>query len=122
MCGMSALGSDPHGNIWVHGNYVVKYMPMFAYGNRAGTVGYTSQGESAWGPALGKVGTASMFQVQPDPYQTACDWAVAQTPHSSGIQVALADGSVRSVNASIAPSTWWAALTPRGGETPASDW
>ncbi|MBA4190220.1 MAG: hypothetical protein C0467_19720 [Planctomycetaceae bacterium] len=122
MCGMSTSGSDPHGNIWVHGNYIVKYMPLFAYGNRAGTAGYTAQGQSGWGPAIGKVGTSAMFQVRPDPYQTACDWSVAQTPHVGGIQVSFADGSVRSVTPGVAPSTWWAALTPSGGEVPASDW
>ncbi|MCE9564520.1 MAG: DUF1559 domain-containing protein [Planctomycetes bacterium] len=121
MCGMSAIAGTPHGNIWVHGNYIVKYMPMVAYGNRAGTTGYTSQGLSGWGPALGKVGNSAMFQVKPDPYDTVCDWAVAQTPHDSGMMVSLADGSIRSVPSSVLPSTWWSALTPSGGEV-ASAW
>lgn len=97
-------------------------MPMFAYGNRAGTIGYTAQGQSAWGPALGKVGNSAMFQVKPDPYQSACDWAVAQTPHTGGILVGLADGSVRSVNSSVTPATWWSALTPNGNDVTAPDW
>jgi len=123
MCGLSSSSDNaPYGNIWVHGNYIVKYMPMFAYGNRAGTVGYTAQGLSGWGPALGKVGASSMFQVRPDPHLTACDWAVAQTPHSTFIQVGLADGSVRSVAATIKPATWWSALTPSGGESVPADW
>ena len=38
------------------------------------------------------------------------------------MQVALGDGSVRSLRASISPATWAAALTPSGGETLANDW
>jgi hypothetical protein len=38
------------------------------------------------------------------------------------MNVALGDGSVRGVAAAISPATWYAALTPAGGETLASDW
>jgi hypothetical protein len=59
-------------------------------------------------------GPASKFQVQPKLAQ--CSPYVPQTPHISGIQVLLMDGSVRSVSASIDPNIWAAALTPQGGE------
>jgi prepilin-type N-terminal cleavage/methylation domain-containing protein len=48
--------------------------------------------------------------------------AVAPATGHTAIQVGLADGSVRSVSGSITPQTWWAAVTPRGGETLAGDW
>jgi prepilin-type N-terminal cleavage/methylation domain-containing protein len=72
-------------------------------------------------------GVNSMFQVQPkSPTATAgngglCDRRLASTPHNV-MNVALADGSVRSLSGSISPTTWFAALTPAGGETLPSDW
>lgn len=75
---------------------------------------------SAWGFAIG---TGSMFQVAPAPHETTnCDPYRASTPHSSGMQVALCDASVRSLNQNITPTTWWAACTARGGENLGSDW
>jgi prepilin-type N-terminal cleavage/methylation domain-containing protein/prepilin-type processing-associated H-X9-DG protein len=47
---------------------------------------------------------------------------IAATPHTAGINVAMGDGSVRSVSAGISGVTWWAAVTPQGGETLGSDW
>ncbi len=38
------------------------------------------------------------------------------------VQVALFDGSVRSVNPGISHNTWKAAMTPNGGEVLGSDW
>jgi prepilin-type N-terminal cleavage/methylation domain-containing protein len=46
----------------------------------------------------------------------------ANSPHTGGIQVALGDGSVRLVSGGISAGTWWAALTPGGGEVLGSDW
>jgi prepilin-type N-terminal cleavage/methylation domain-containing protein len=46
----------------------------------------------------------------------------AVSPHTGGIQVGMGDGSVRTVNGSISGTTWFAATTPAGGETLASDW
>jgi prepilin-type N-terminal cleavage/methylation domain-containing protein/prepilin-type processing-associated H-X9-DG protein len=105
--------------LWGHGNWEHNWMPMFAYGNRQGTVGY--QSHAGWGPP-GKVGPASKFQVTPDPYQTVCDTAVASTPHGQTMNVALGDGSVRGLSAGISPTTWWFACTPNGGEVLANDW
>jgi prepilin-type N-terminal cleavage/methylation domain-containing protein len=72
-------------------------------------------------------GLNSKFQVQPKlPFANAanggqCDRRLASTPHSV-MQVALADGSVRVISASITPATWAAALTPAGGEVLGNDW
>jgi hypothetical protein len=66
-------------------------------------------------------GAASKFQVQPaNPVATAnnggqCDRRLANTPHNA-MQVALGDGSVRSITSGIAAAIWAAALTPEGGE------
>jgi prepilin-type N-terminal cleavage/methylation domain-containing protein len=72
-------------------------------------------------------GTASKFQVQPaQPTRTSggggrCDRRLASTPHTV-MQVALGDGSVRALRASIDPVTWAALLTPAGGEVLANEW
>jgi prepilin-type processing-associated H-X9-DG protein len=46
----------------------------------------------------------------------------ATSPHSNGINVALADGSVRFVSAGVSGNSWWAAFTPASGETLGNDW
>jgi prepilin-type N-terminal cleavage/methylation domain-containing protein len=62
-------------------------------------------------------GPTIQFQVQPYPYvdANACDFRIASTPHRSMV-AAMADGSVRSIAASIPAPTWWALCTPAGGE------
>jgi len=62
----------------------------------------------------------SKFQVRPP--QGDCDPTRAATSHTGGIQVGLADGSVRTLSPSISGDTWWAAVTPRGGEVLGADW
>jgi prepilin-type N-terminal cleavage/methylation domain-containing protein len=68
------------------------------------------------------------FQVRPQPLPYArcngrdcCDNWRAQTPHAV-MNVALADGSVRTVAASVAQTTWDNALLPRDGNPLGSDW
>jgi hypothetical protein len=51
-----------------------------------------------------------------------CNGGIASSPHSGGIEVGLADGSVRFVSMGVSAPTWWYALTPNGGETLGSDW
>jgi prepilin-type N-terminal cleavage/methylation domain-containing protein len=66
------------------------------------------------------VGPGSKFQVQPR--EGNCDPTRAATAHASGIQVGLADGSVRTLAPSLSDTTWWFAVTPSGGEVLGSDW
>jgi hypothetical protein len=66
------------------------------------------------------IGPGSRFQVQPR--EGSCDPTRASTPHPGGIQVGLADGSVRTLAPSMGPNTWWHAVTPSGGEVLGSDW
>jgi len=68
------------------------------------------------------IGPGSKFQVQPAPFLGNCDPTRASTPHAGGIQVGLADGSVRTLAQGMSGDTWWAAVTPRGGEVLGSDW
>jgi hypothetical protein len=86
-------------------------------------------GGTPFGGAGPAVGVNSMFQVQPaNPTRPAptgqCNYRVAQTGHTA-MQVALMDGSVRSLSPSITVKTWFASLTPQaaGNESPlGSDW
>ncbi len=105
--------------LWGHGSWETAWMPMFAYGNRTGTLGYTSFYN--WGQP-GKVGPASKFQVSPDPYDSVCDTSLAQSSHTGVMLAALGDASVRPLSASMSPSTWWWSLTPQGDEILRGDW
>lgn len=60
------------------------------------------------------------FQVRPS--LTACDPRLAQTPHAGGMLVALGDGSVRTLAPAMSATTYWAAVTPAGGEVLGPDW
>jgi prepilin-type N-terminal cleavage/methylation domain-containing protein len=68
------------------------------------------------------IGPGSKFQLQPIPFEGNCDPTRASTAHAGGIVVGLADGSVRPLSPSISGETWWAAVTPRGGEVLGPDW
>ena len=68
------------------------------------------------------IGPKSIFQVDPDPFLGNCDPTRASTAHTSGMQVGLADGSVRTLAASMSGDTWWAAVTPKGDEVQGADW
>src|SRR5262249_4266622 len=61
-----------------------------------------------------------MFQDQPLPKD--CDNWRAQSPHPGGLNVALGDGSVRSVSPAVSQPTWTAILMPRDGAVPGDDW
>jgi prepilin-type N-terminal cleavage/methylation domain-containing protein/prepilin-type processing-associated H-X9-DG protein len=93
-----------------YGNYVNNYWPD-------------------WGPIISSdeegdpLGNAAMWQSVPSGGTPAnCDGGRASSPHSGVINAALADGSVRTVSLGVSPATWWAALTPQGGEILGNDW
>jgi prepilin-type processing-associated H-X9-DG protein len=64
-------------------------------------------------------GPDSKFQVQPK--RNACTWQVASTAHAA-MNVAMADGSVRSLSPTMSALTWYQACTPNGGEVLGEDW
>ena len=59
---------------------------------------------------------------QTAPSRRDCEPSVAQTPHTSGMLAALADGSVRLLASHMSPRTYWSAVTPNGGEILGPDW
>ncbi len=70
------------------------------------------------------IGPGSKPQFQPQPYTgpvSQCDPRLTQTAHAA-IQVSMGDGSVRGVSTGVSGATWWAAVTPSGGETLGPDW
>jgi prepilin-type N-terminal cleavage/methylation domain-containing protein/prepilin-type processing-associated H-X9-DG protein len=82
-------------------------LPMFAF--------------YAWGPS-----PTTKFQVKPNLTNPADPQfvlnSVANSMHTGVINVAMADGSVRSLNAGTSWQTWWAALTPASSDLLGSDW
>jgi prepilin-type N-terminal cleavage/methylation domain-containing protein len=85
--------------------------------------------EGGWQPCIVNsragqpIGTASMFQVKPFPFNSAiCDPRRASTSHAGGLQVALCDGSVRGLSDGMNPQTWWSACTRNGSEVLGNDW
>jgi prepilin-type N-terminal cleavage/methylation domain-containing protein len=64
----------------------------------------------------------ALFQIQPNPWQTNCDPLRSSSPHTGVIQVALGDGSVKAIAASISATTWWLANYPSDGLPMPSDW
>jgi prepilin-type N-terminal cleavage/methylation domain-containing protein len=121
---------SPGGNWWMRGVFhgAASFSPSSSDDSYPG-----DRLSSVFGGGVGQdnvaflQGTASMFQVQPaNPTQTSgnggrCDRRVANTSHQT-MNVALADGSVRSLSGSLSPTTWAAALTPSGGEVLPGDW
>src|SRR5262249_633545 len=96
--------------------YTEKLRPTF---NSTGCCNnYNDNSWPDWGPIISSAdcseptGIAAMFQSNCSGNPSTCDGNRASTPHTGGINVALADGSVRYVSAGVSPSTWWAAMTP----------
>ncbi len=69
-------------------------------------------------------GAATKFQDNPtwNSRSATCDYRLASSPRASGIMVCMGDGSVRMVSSGVSGQTWWAAMTPNGGEVLGSDW
>jgi prepilin-type processing-associated H-X9-DG protein len=51
-----------------------------------------------------------------------CNGAVASSPHTAGINVGMADGSVHFTAQGISQTSWWFALTPNNGDILGPDW
>jgi len=66
------------------------------------------------------VATGKTFQAAPA--LAKCDPRMPNSTTSAGLQTAQADGSVRILAPTISPATFWAAITPSGGEVLQLDW
>jgi prepilin-type N-terminal cleavage/methylation domain-containing protein/prepilin-type processing-associated H-X9-DG protein len=67
-----------------------------------------------------QLSNTKMFQDRPLPKE--CDNWRSQSGHRGGMNVALMDGSVRSVSAGVSQPTWSDALLPRDGQPLGLDW
>jgi prepilin-type N-terminal cleavage/methylation domain-containing protein/prepilin-type processing-associated H-X9-DG protein len=111
VCVSNSLGL-PRANLWdfwellaqLNGGIGHDYFPYFAIPTTNGSPVYA----------------ASLFQVQPT--QGNCDPSRASSAHTGGMNVCLADGSVRFLPQGLSGTTWWEAVTPDGGEVLGSDW
>jgi prepilin-type N-terminal cleavage/methylation domain-containing protein/prepilin-type processing-associated H-X9-DG protein len=65
---------------------------------------------------------ANTLMFQSAPAAKDCDNWRAQSGHTGGMNVALADGSVRFVSSSISQQTWTSAMLPNDGNALGSDW
>jgi prepilin-type N-terminal cleavage/methylation domain-containing protein len=98
--GLPNFTGQPYSPLWAHGSWDYHWMPAF----------------QTWVES----GPGAMFQVMPT--QAQCDHYRASTGHTAGMEVCLADGSVRTLSQSISPQTYWAACTPDGNEVLGPDW
>lgn len=60
------------------------------------------------------------FQIRPR--IADCDPRIPQSPFEGGLLAGMSDGSVKFLNPAVSPTTFWAAVTPAGGEVLGSDW
>ena len=68
------------------------------------------------------VGSVRGLTFQVRPRISDCDPRIPQSPHPGGMLAALGDGSVRTLAPGMSEYTFWAAVTPAGGEVLGSDW
>jgi len=102
--GGSPNSAQTFGNLWSDSNSV--WRPVFCIAVQAKT--FPTLAAGAPYPACEK------FQVMPHWYNT-CLSTRPQSPHPSGIQACLTDGSVRFVSGSIADAQWAVACDPQDG-------
>jgi prepilin-type N-terminal cleavage/methylation domain-containing protein len=89
--------------------------------------GYPDNYWPDWGPIMASTDygdpiPTNVPQIQPPGNPANCNGGWSSSPHTAGIQVGLADGSVRFVSGSISQATWWAAFTPNAGDILGSNW
>ena len=104
--------------------YWADSMPMFAYGNAAGTKAYSSGLDPGMNGCVGYSGIPGgngnlncMFDVQPKPFLMNVNPLRPATGHTGGMNACFADGHVAFLPAGMDPAVWWAIQTPAGGET-----
>lgn len=71
-------------------------------------------------PSFGIPNAGTPFQVTP--MNNVCNRNLANSPHTGGMQIAMADGSVRSIASSVSLLTYQRACNPSDGNPLGSDW
>jgi prepilin-type N-terminal cleavage/methylation domain-containing protein len=96
-CGSTPGVGASGGNMWTRWDWLDYWQPTFA---------------------AFVIGPGSKFQTNPTPttFGGPCNSGLAQSLHTSGMNVSLGDGSVRFLTGSITDLNWWAMCTPNGGE------
>ncbi|MFO0965722.1 MAG: DUF1559 domain-containing protein [Gemmataceae bacterium] len=97
--------SSEFGSLWADSNSVWRPGYNLGPGKGGGVAGY---------PA------APLPQDMPN-FINSCDYQRPQSGHTGGLNVALGDGSVRFVSASVSAASWAAANDPRDGLNPGND-
>lgn len=101
------------------------YVYDYQYSSGSYNINYSSTGTIYpyfyyYGSYDSTTGTYVPYQVRPEPGK--CDYSAAQSATFGGLQVALADASVRTVSPNISLTTWRAAGTHATGDVLGADW
>jgi prepilin-type N-terminal cleavage/methylation domain-containing protein len=96
----------------------IGHRPAFA--DTGDVIPVTQENPPVTGPSSRPGAPVKTFQVAPS--IRSCNFFVPQTPHTSGMLVAMADGGVRQLAPSISPSVFWGAVTPAGREILGNEW
>ncbi len=99
-CGWSGNTAFMYGSLWADSNSI--WRPVFCTNT------------SNKNPSVTGYPACKKFQVRPD-WAFGCDPSRAQTSHPGGINVAMLDGSVRTVTEHVPDEIWAAACDPRDG-------
>jgi prepilin-type N-terminal cleavage/methylation domain-containing protein/prepilin-type processing-associated H-X9-DG protein len=98
--------------------------------NIGGSVWAYGSNKAQWAPAIAMEAPwndGTKFQVLPTPgpsvqFPYGCQKSYAQTGHTGGMNIALADGSGRTVANSVSAVTYYYAISPNDGHPLGADW
>ncbi len=120
-----AYGCNKRGVSWLEITGETAFPPI-SFGSGAPAISFERS------PLFGDINCHDFLQFPDKPvptvtFQTApriedCDHRQLQASQPSGLLVALADGSVRTISSTISNTTFWASVTPAGGEVLGNDW
>ena len=115
-CGPVSGGVPSGGNIWFSswGPWSGPYfaVPCYDMGD--------CYGSSSFGPGMPPM--IPLWQQQPTPWQSVCNPLLPSTGHTGGMNVGLADGSIRLVSQGLSVLTWSLACNPQDGLPLPNDW